>query len=118
MGYTTWFTGGLQFNKPVTEELKNYINRFSKTRRMPRDNDKIKEIYPNWKELCFMGKLGNNGEYFAPESYSYGQELFWTTMVLEKLYILVFGASGSLKTMSLSGMVARSFTIMRSGLII
>ena len=74
MGYTTWFTGGLQFNKTVGEELVKYIDRFSRTRRMPRDNDKIKELYPNWKELCFMGELGHNGEYFAPESDNYGQE--------------------------------------------
>lgn len=66
MGYNTDFSGALQFNKDVTEQLKEYINRFSATRRMPRDNDKIKEVYPNWRELCFFGELGNKGEYFAP----------------------------------------------------
>ena len=25
MGYTTYFNGSLEFNKPVTEELKNFI---------------------------------------------------------------------------------------------
>ena len=55
MGYTTYFNGSLKFNKDVTIELQEYINRFSNTRRMPRDNEKIKEIYPNWKELCFFG---------------------------------------------------------------
>ena len=64
MGYTTTFDGGVKFNKPVTEELKNYINTFSSTRRMQRDNDKIKQLYPNWMELCFNGELGTNGEYF------------------------------------------------------
>lgn len=74
MGYTTDFNGVLTFNKEVMPELKDYINRFSNTRRMPRDNDKIKEIYPNWKKLCFFGNLGNKGEYFAPNSKDYGQE--------------------------------------------
>ena len=74
MGYTTDFSGSLIFNKPVTEQLKEYINRFGCTRRMPRDNDKIKEVYPNWKELCFFGELGNKGEYFAPISNCYGQD--------------------------------------------
>lgn len=65
MGYTTEFYGSLKFNKPVTEELKNYINKFSSTRRMQRDVEGIKKLYPNWKELCFNGELGNEGEYFV-----------------------------------------------------
>lgn len=67
MGYTTEFDGAIHFNKPVTEELKNYINKFSSTRRMKRDNDKIKQLYPNWMELCFNGELGLYGEYFVAE---------------------------------------------------
>lgn len=74
MGYSTDFYGSLKFNKEVTPQLKEYINRFSNTRRMPRDNDKIKEIYPNWKELCFFGELGDRGEYFVPPTNNYGQE--------------------------------------------
>lgn len=76
MGYTTDFSGSLVFNKPVSEPLKEYINRFSYTRRMPRDNEKIKEVYPNWRELCFFGELGNKGEYFAPidKAGGYGQD--------------------------------------------
>lgn len=74
MGYTTWFDGSLQFNKEVTPQLKEYINRFSNTRRMKRDNEKIKELYPNWRELCFFGDLGKYGEYFAPISEDFGQE--------------------------------------------
>ena len=74
MGYSTDFMGSLKFNKEVSEQLKGYINRFSATRRMPRDNDKIKELYPNWRELCFFGELGNKGEYFAPMSRNFGQE--------------------------------------------
>jgi hypothetical protein len=65
MGYTTYFSGSFEFDKPVTDELRNYINKFSDTRRMMRDNDMIKALYPNWKELCFNGELGRNGEYFV-----------------------------------------------------
>lgn len=75
MGYTTDFSGSLKFNKNVTLELQEYINRFSNTRRMPRDNEKIKEIYPNWKELCFFGELGNMGEYFAPHTHNYDDSI-------------------------------------------
>jgi hypothetical protein len=74
MGYTTWFSGSFSFNKPVEKELVEYINRFSTTRRMPRDNEKIKEIYPDWEKLCFFGKLGNKGEYFVPISNTWGQD--------------------------------------------
>ena len=65
MGYTTYFSGEFKFNKPVTEELKTYINKFSDTRRMVRDNSRIKEIFPNWRELCFNGNLGLDGAYFV-----------------------------------------------------
>ena len=64
MGYTTWFTNTLQFNKEVTEDLKNFINEFSRVRHMERDNNKIKEIFYDWKDKCYKGNLGNNGEYF------------------------------------------------------
>lgn len=74
MGYSTWFDGSLSFNKEVTPQLREYIDRFSSTRRMPRDNEKIKEVYPNWRELCFFGELGENGSYFAPISNQHGQE--------------------------------------------
>lgn len=64
MGYTTDFYGSLQFNKPVAPWLVEYINEFSNTRRMKRDPEKIKELYPNWGKLCFNGDLGVEGEYF------------------------------------------------------
>ena len=65
MGYTTYFSGEFTFNKPVTEELKTFINKFSDTRRMMRNNSRIKELFPNWKELCFNGDLGEDGAYFV-----------------------------------------------------
>jgi hypothetical protein len=74
MGYTTYFSGSFEFDKPVTDELRNYINKFSDTRRMMRDNDMIKALYPNWKELCFNGELGRNGEYFVGGTGFAGQD--------------------------------------------
>lgn len=64
MGYTTNFKGFFEFNRTVETSLVNYINKFSFTRRMKRDNEKIKEIFPNWRELSFNGKLGTEGEFF------------------------------------------------------
>lgn len=64
MGYHTEFYGKFEFNEPVTQELANYINAFSRSRRMKLDNEKIKELFPNWEKLCFEGKLGQQGEYF------------------------------------------------------
>ena len=74
MGYTTEFYGSLTFNKPVIDELKKYINKFSETRRMARDPEKIKLNYPNWKEECFNGELGNEGEYFVGGKGFMGQD--------------------------------------------
>lgn len=74
MGYTTDFSGSLEFNKPVTDELRDYIDKFNRTRRMVRDVNKIKEIYPNWAELCFNGDLGREGEYFIGGDGFMGQD--------------------------------------------
>lgn len=64
MGYTTDFYGSLQFNKPVAPWLAEYINKFSGTRRMKRDPEKIKALFPDYGKLCFNGELGDDGEYF------------------------------------------------------
>lgn len=64
MGYTTDFFGSLEFNKPVAPWLAEYINKFSGTRRMKRDPEKIKELFPDYGKMCFNGELGEEGEYF------------------------------------------------------
>lgn len=74
MGYTIVFQGSLKFNRKVTPQMKECINRFSNTIRIGRNIDKLKQEYPNWKELCFFGDLGKNGAYFAPMSTEYGQK--------------------------------------------
>ena len=64
MGYSTDFYGTLSFNKPVAPWLAEYINKFSSTRRMKRDPEKIKEFCPKWGDMCFNGELGDEGQYF------------------------------------------------------
>lgn len=71
MGYTTEFKGSFDFDRKIPENIAEYINRFSNTRHMLRDNDVIKELYPNWKENCWNGDLGTEGEYFLDEDYDY-----------------------------------------------
>ena len=74
MGYSTWFDGSLKFNKPVENWLVEYIDKFSNTRRMKRNNEKIKEQFPDWKKHCFAGNLGEEGEYFIGGLGLYGQD--------------------------------------------
>lgn len=64
MGYTTDFSGSFRTNKPVTDEFRDYINKFSHTRRMMRDVAVIKEMDPNWADHCLNGNLGTDGEYY------------------------------------------------------
>ena len=74
MGYSTYFYGSLEFNKPVEEWLVEYINKFGYVRRMKRDPEKIKEIFPDWKEKCFNGELGVDGGYFVGGDGFMGQD--------------------------------------------
>lgn len=74
MGYTTEFQGKLKFNKTVNKELISYINLFSGTRRMARDNDKIKKLFPDYKKYCFNSELGKEGEYFVGGNGFFGDE--------------------------------------------
>ena len=64
MGYTTEFYGELTFNKPISKELKTYINEFSMRRHMIRDINIIKRMDPDWKQHCFNGDLGKEGCYY------------------------------------------------------
>lgn len=68
MGYNTEFEGSFEFEEKLSDEMIQYINRFSTTRRMKRDVEKIKETYHDWKQLSFNGNLGEDGEYFVGDS--------------------------------------------------
>lgn len=74
MGYTTDFYGSLEFNKPVAPWLAEYINKFNQTRRMKRDPEKIKALFPDYGKLCFNGELGKEGEYFIGGLGFFGQD--------------------------------------------
>lgn len=65
MGYTTEFTGKITFEKTIPAEVVEYVNAFSHTRRMKRNNSLIKRIFPDWAKFTFNGSLGIDGEYFV-----------------------------------------------------
>ena len=67
MGYTTEFEGSFEFNKPVTEYLRNYINKFSSIRHMRRNVNEIKRFDSNWKDRSFCDELGVDGAYYIDE---------------------------------------------------
>lgn len=83
MGYTTWFTGGLEFDKPVSEEFKNYINEFSYVRHMKRDVEKIIDLCPDWEKYSFNGNLGPEGQYFIGERYIRNNDKLIDTSILD-----------------------------------
>jgi len=62
MGYTTNFDGHFTLSRPVTDEEKNYINTFSNTRKMKRDNNILQKQYQG--KYGFNGEYGDEGEYF------------------------------------------------------
>ena len=69
MGYTTEFSGRFDVTPAMDDELVTYLNDFARKRRMKRDNEKIKEMDPDWQKHCFKGNLGVEGEYYViPDS--------------------------------------------------
>jgi hypothetical protein len=71
MGYTTTFTGKFALSATLTSEQKNYIQLFSKTRRVKRDVTKLQEMFNG--EFGFNGSYGNDGEYFVKDDGCWGQ---------------------------------------------
>ena len=65
MGYTTEFIGKFTFNREPSQELVEYINRFSRTRHVKRDVEGIKRKYSDWKTRSWKGIIGNDGEFFV-----------------------------------------------------
>lgn len=64
MGYTTEFIGEFTFDREPSEELKDYINRFAKTRHVKRDVAAIQKAFPDWEKRSWKGYLGNEAEFF------------------------------------------------------
>lgn len=69
MGYTTEFQGEFIFDRPLDENLERYLNSLFHSRRMRRDPEKIKAMDPSWKEHCYRGILGKEGEFYYPPEY-------------------------------------------------
>jgi hypothetical protein len=78
MGYTTGFFGSLHLSRPVSEEEYEYLNKFSETRRMKRDVNKLFELYDGKFGNPFAKTreeiYGNEGEYFIGGKGSFGQD--------------------------------------------
>jgi hypothetical protein len=63
MGYTTDFKGGLSFSRPLTEKEIEFINEFSRTRRMGR----VVTNLPKPKKDFIMGSYGVEGEFYIDD---------------------------------------------------
>lgn len=70
MGYTTEFYGSFKVDKDVNKSFFEYIHRFSRTRHMKRDVEKIKIENPDWKNNCFNGDLGKDGSFYVTHNQS------------------------------------------------
>ena len=70
MGYSTIFNGELKLSRPATETEMNYINKFSGTRRVKRDVNKLMQMFngeyghPTPINNTPEGIYGNDGAYF------------------------------------------------------
>lgn len=81
MGYTTYFNGTVKIEPQLTDELKNYLNKFAEVRHMKRDNVKLHERFKNQVKKDEMityahgldGQYGVEGEYFIGGEGDYGQ---------------------------------------------
>ena len=71
MGYTTEFKGEFKLDKPLELKHKNYLDDFSRSRRMRRDPELIKQVPDPVRELAGLPCLP---EYFvANAKVNYGQ---------------------------------------------
>lgn len=65
MGYQTDFFGQFDFNKPLDDSTYKFLVGLASTRRMKRDNEKLKEKYNR--------DFGTDGEYFCEVTENFGQ---------------------------------------------
>lgn len=75
MGYTTDFNGRFDVKPALDEETRDYLDAFSRTRRMARDPKTVKEMDPDWESHCFKGQLGPQAAYYVKvdDLRNYGQ---------------------------------------------
>lgn len=75
MQYQTKLISGFRINGVVEDSFVDYIKRFSYTRHFRRSNAKIKKLHPDWKDHCFEGELGIEGEYYVCKFFSRDQTI-------------------------------------------
>lgn len=70
MGYSTDFKGCFRFQKEVSQEMEDYINRFAATRHCQMDMDYIRQNMPeDIVKYSFFGDAGKDGQFIATEKY-------------------------------------------------
>lgn len=72
MGYSTDFSGQFKLDRPLLPEHKDYLNAFSKTRRMNRSDRIIQESFKD--PICERAGLPLCGAYFVNASGFMGQD--------------------------------------------
>jgi hypothetical protein len=68
MGYSTYFSGGLELTPPANKELTSFVNEWKNTRRMARDVSKLTD-----KSKGLNGEFGVEGEFYIGSG-EYGQD--------------------------------------------
>lgn len=72
MGYSTDFTGSFELDKPLTDEHREYLEKFNYTRRMARDAAKA-ELLPDPVRQAVGLPIGTQGGYFVGAEGTAGQ---------------------------------------------
>lgn len=73
MGYTTEFDGRFDLNPALTPAQVQYLDKFSRTRRMKRYSSIIEEMPDPIREAVGL-PIGTDGEYFVGSEVSMGQD--------------------------------------------
>lgn len=73
MGYTTDFEGFFKFDRPLSIEHRNYLEKFAQTRRMKR-NVKVASTLPDETRDAVNLPLGDDGAYFVGGAGYMGQD--------------------------------------------
>ncbi|EFH82111.1 hypothetical protein [Ktedonobacter racemifer] len=68
MGYTTWFTGHLKFDKPLAPPHLTYLRAFNEMPHVYWDVELIKDVPDPIREAVGL-PLGENGCYFTGEGF-------------------------------------------------
>ncbi len=73
MGYTTDFFGQINLDRPLTEEQRNYLLKFSSTRRIKRDSV-MAQFLPDPVRKSVSLPIGDEGQYFVGGNGFAGQD--------------------------------------------